>query len=100
VARVTSELHNDATADAGQAPSDEPTWVAAGAPDTVAEATPDERRAVDAAVEKDTSQAPPTETPVPVDETAADGEGRRPQRVSAPSRLRLLDRLAGLSRTS
>jgi hypothetical protein len=108
VARVTSELQNDATADTGQPPSGEPTWVAADAPseaadapaNAVVEAAPGESKVVETAVEKDASQAQPTEPSASADEVPAQDGERRPQRVSAPSRLRLLDRLAGLSRTS
>jgi hypothetical protein len=108
VARVTSELQNDATADTGQPPSGEPTWVAADAPseaadvpsNAVVEEAPGKSKAVSGAVEKDASQAQPTEPSAPVDDVPAQGGERRPQRTPAPSRLRLLDRLAGLSRTS
>jgi hypothetical protein len=107
VARATSEPQPEATSGDGGTESGEPTWVATDAsaeiptaPDSVDDVTPSESKVEESAAKEAVSEAMPAEAAIPASEAVAPSETRRPQRVSPAPRLRLLDRLAGLSRTS
>lgn len=106
VARASSTLQDDTTTNDTDDRATEPTWTAAEAPadvaeapHTVIEATFDQGEATPAAT-RTTQEAAPAAPPAAKEEPVLQNETRRPQRVAAPSRMRLLDRLAGLSRTS
>lgn len=108
VARASGALQDDVPSDASESRSAVPTW-------TASEPTPDETEAPHTIVGADAGAghseeepvaaraAPETsasDTAVAIEEPSPKGAVRRPQRVSSGPRMRLLDRLAGLSRTS
>ena len=101
-----SRQQDDAPADDSERRLTEPTWTsseappqAAETPHTVVEAEPD-RTEAEPAAKAGTPELAPVDTPATAAKPTPQGDTLRSQRVSAPSRTRLLDRLAGLSRTS